>query len=352
LSQTTLLLWLTTFSLILVACTDSELLHLLSNSSLLSNIDALNISDIINENLNIDNDIDLPNLNSVFDVNCMYSSRPTLDISSWPNFPNSFAIRNINARSLNANFDKIKLLLSNCNNKPDIITILETWLHSTHPLQLYALDNYNFLSVPRNNRKHGGGVAVYINSLLSYNIISSSVHNAANNPCELCAIEIVNKNSQNIIIVNIYKPPDSETPAFTDFISDFIDSLNIRKKHLFITGDFNIDFLSYHSRAITSKFMDQMFTHGLLPSITYPTRITVNSASIIDNIFTNVLSTDNYSKIIFHGISDHLPIYYNCNLSKKKCPLPKLPTLLIKEYFLLSILTCLLISLLIQTGTL
>jgi len=297
------------------SCTDNELLHLLSNSSVLSHIDALNISNIINDNLNIDNDIDLPNLNSIFDVNCNYSS--TLDISSWSSFPNSFSILNINARSLNTNFDQIKVLLSYFDNKPDIITVSETWLQSTTPLQPFALINYNIISVPRHNRKRGGGVAIYVNSLLSYNVISSSLPNSANNPCEICAIEIVNDNSQNIIIVNIYKPPDSDIPTFIDFISDFIDCLNIRKKHLFITGDFNIDLLSYHSRATTSKFMDQMFTHGLFPSITYPTRITSNSASIIDNIFTNVLSTDHYSKIIFHDISDHLPIYYNCNLSKK-----------------------------------
>ena len=47
----------------------------------------------------------------------------------------------------------------------------------------------------------------------------------------------------------------------------------------------------------------------LFPLITKPTRITANSATLIDNIFTNHLTADICNGIIINDISDHLPIF-------------------------------------------
>ena len=45
-----------------------------------------------------------------------------------------------------------------------------------------------------------------------------------------------------------------------------------------------------------------------LPVITQPTRITLNTATLIDNFFTNRISKIIDSAIIVEDISDHLPI--------------------------------------------
>ena len=45
------------------------------------------------------------------------------------------------------------------------------------------------------------------------------------------------------------------------------------------------------------------------PLITRPTRITSNTATLIDNIFTNNLDTYSFSGLLFTDISDHLPIF-------------------------------------------
>ena len=47
----------------------------------------------------------------------------------------------------------------------------------------------------------------------------------------------------------------------------------------------------------------------LLPTITKPTRITRNTATLIDNIFTNEMSNDFISGILFCDLSDHLPTF-------------------------------------------
>ena len=59
----------------------------------------------------------------------------------------------------------------------------------------------------------------------------------------------------------------------------------------------------------TNYFIDQLYSHGLQPLITRPTRITRDTKTLIDNIFTTDLNSHKQSGIIINDISDHLPIY-------------------------------------------
>ena len=59
----------------------------------------------------------------------------------------------------------------------------------------------------------------------------------------------------------------------------------------------------------TQKFLDLLLANELLPTITRPTRITQQSATLIDNIFTSEILQRNFdSVLIIIGMSDHLPI--------------------------------------------
>ena len=54
-------------------------------------------------------------------------------------------------------------------------------------------------------------------------------------------------------------------------------------------GDFSLHFLRHKQHTITGEFVERMFSHPpALPKITKPTRITSNTTSLIDNIFTDV----------------------------------------------------------------
>ena len=77
-------------------------------------------------------------------------------------------------------------------------------------------------------------------------------------------------------------------------------------------GDYNINLLNVESHSLTADFNDLMYSHGLIPLITRPTRVTENSATLIDNIFTNkILNTQEESVqgILVTDISDHYPIF-------------------------------------------
>ena len=77
-------------------------------------------------------------------------------------------------------------------------------------------------------------------------------------------------------------------------------------------GDFNIDVSttglrnSVHARSL----IDISSSYFFRPIIDKPTRVTLNSASVIDNIFSNSVNGNfNYGGIITTDISDHYPVF-------------------------------------------
>ena len=65
-----------------------------------------------------------------------------------------------------------------------------------------------------------------------------------------------------------------------------------------------------------ANFFDMMTSISLLPNITFPTRITRTTATIIDNILSNSLEDTVVSGIISNkSISDHQIIYTCFNLT-------------------------------------
>ena len=71
-------------------------------------------------------------------------------------------------------------------------------------------------------------------------------------------------------------------------------------------GDFNINLLNYESNESVADFLDTMCTHGFLPCISRPTRLTLHSKTLTDKIFYNGISNDIHSGNILTNISDHL----------------------------------------------
>ena len=58
----------------------------------------------------------------------------------------------------------------------------------------------------------------------------------------------------------------------------------------------------------TQDFKEYLFSHAFLPLISNLTRLTSYSATLIDNIFTNHLSTHVFTGIVLNDLSGHFPI--------------------------------------------
>ena len=94
---------------------------------------------------------------------------------------------------------------------------------------------------------------------------------------------------------------------FNDYyVNNLFDKLSKESKTVFLFGDFNIDLLNNDQRSFTNEFLDSLSSHILLPHIVQPTRIRNNSKTLIDNIYSNVISPNNILGKIIATILDHL----------------------------------------------
>lgn len=52
-----------------------------------------------------------------------------------------------------------------------------------------------------------------------------------------------------------------------------------------------------------------MYSNSLFPVIIKPSRITTDTATLIDNIFTNKIDSKIVGGLLINDISDHLPVF-------------------------------------------
>ena len=92
-----------------------------------------------------------------------------------------------------------------------------------------------------------------------------------------------------------------------------LSKINKKNKEVYITGDFNIDFLKYEIVPKYKDFYNMMASNGYLPQITMATRLTDTTMSIIDNIYTNTFTEDIFGGNIILQVADHLLQFISVN---------------------------------------
>ena len=84
------------------------------------------------------------------------------------------------------------------------------------------------------------------------------------------------------------------------------------KKHVYITGDFNVNMLSHIKSSLDRQDFKNIFSLIFFsPLIIKSTRVTDHSATLIDNIYCNIpeVSTQCNVCILKLSISDHYVIW-------------------------------------------
>ena len=81
----------------------------------------------------------------------------------------------------------------------------------------------------------------------------------------------------------MYRPPDSKI-EFNDRFEDFIDVVSNENKDFFLLGDFNRNLLNHKIDRDWGNFTSSL---GLTQLISEPTRVTQESKTLIDQIYTN-----------------------------------------------------------------
>ena len=131
--------------------------------------------------------------------------------------------------------------------------------------------------------------------------------NASTDHYETVWVEIENTKDENILIFCAYRHPSYDPEAFTDYMQELLSNSSVTNKQVYILGYFNIDLLNYDSHISTGNFVSLFLSQHFLPYIVHPTRVSDQSATIINNIFSNACNFDTISGNILTQISDHFP---------------------------------------------
>ena len=234
---------------------------------------------------------------------------------------NTFSMIHLNIRSMKKNLSNFEAYLKLLEHKFRIVAISETWLQDAN-CNLYDLQGYDIFENHR-TEKIGGGVAIFIDSKL---VCKRRNDLDFFNPyCESLFLEIdkdIAQMNRNIIIGVIYRVPNSDVSYFLESINSVLTCIRKENKLCYLLGDYNLDLLHSEDHGNTGDFLDLLSSHSFLPLINRPTRVTPDSATIIDNIFTNNINTfDECMQGIFvTDISDHYPIFHlNFSYQNKNC---------------------------------
>src|SRR6218665_2729063 len=105
------------------------------------------------------------------------------------------------------------------------------------------------------------------------------------------------------------KPPNVDLPSFNNAFGNLLAVLVSERKPCYLLGDFNLNLLKAEAHQETENFLNLLYMHCFYPLIDKPTRITPETSTLIDNIFTNVHpSCIQNASIWITDILDHLPV--------------------------------------------
>jgi hypothetical protein len=276
---------------------------------------------------NQSNNDDEPSLDSPYNSNsiaCTYMDE-NLFSSTYSNNCD-LSILTLNIQSLPSKFTEFHEWISSLqrsNAEPDIICLQEIWQFPDH--SLFNLPGYSEIIFKlRRNSVQGGGIGIYVKSGLKF-IIKPQLSIFVDRVFESIFIEIQPATSPNFIVGSVYRPGNNplltateQFAQFSDLFSNLCNELSSLSLNSYICGDINLDVLQFNSNTNVNDYVNLVFSYGFIQAVTYPTRISNNSATLIDHVLTNAISNSLESVIITTKISDHFPIIHFRKNSKFK----------------------------------
>ena len=230
----------------------------------------------------------------------------------------------LNIRSIPLHFTELLCYLDSLNIEFKLIALSETALNDTHTD--FKMPNYNCEIDVRPKRK-GGGVSLYIHSALQYKLRRDLQLCGDANSVFIEIYKTTTNTKHNIICGCVYRPPSMSLNIFNDMMTTSFNKMQHENKYLYITGDFNVNTLFNVKGGLSTQQFKNIFSSNFcFPFINKPTRVTDHSASLIDNIYSNIPSQNCFSGILKTSISDHYGIFCidnDCNLNNDKVQIVK-----------------------------
>jgi exonuclease III len=236
----------------------------------------------------------------LLDSSCLLNSDVVDNCSDVFFLKKGLQIFHLNIHYLYPKIDDIKLLLhQHCNI--DIMCFCETFLDSHILDSVLHIDGFNFYR--RDRESHGGGILIYFDTNLSIN----RRHDLESSAIESIWFELKYPNSKPILFCYIYRPPSSKADWLTDF-TNCLEQFETENKECIVFGDFNFDLLK--DSGYPKAWADHMLSFNFTQLVTKPTRVSANSKTLIDHVFTNRPQNITETNIPSYSVSDHYPICF------------------------------------------
>jgi exonuclease III len=124
-----------------------------------------------------------------------------------------------------------------------------------------------------------GGVCIFLQEDLNFTTINLQKYCKERN-IEIVAIQL-KLNGNKVIILSIYRAPVRDY----DYFLNKVDLLHRHNTEFILCGDININYLECNNRKV--NLIEMLNTYNLKDTVYFLTRITKNSATLIDNIFVD-----------------------------------------------------------------
>lgn len=218
----------------------------------------------------------------------------------------------LNVQSLNA--QTIELLEMDINIYHDIKFLCLTETHSKiDSIKMKQINGFSLSSFFCRNVYEKGGVAIY--SKLNLNVHKINLDRyCIDKHFEICAISYKDScRNSTTIILTCYRSPTGDIKIFLTNIASVLEDLYKPNINIILCGDFNLD-SSTHSKHRTdfNCLKNILLTFNLHPVVGWPTRVTINTSTTIDNIFSNILD-NSLACVVDNVISDHRTILLELN---------------------------------------
>ena len=127
--------------------------------------------------------------------------------------------------------------------------------------------------------------------------------------CENLWIEINHPDKRAIVIGVVYRHPQHDHNEFQEAFQENIFKINKNKKVCYACGDYNINLLQCDADRKIASYLNSVISSGSFCLIDKPTRLGESSATLLDQLYTNNLTTPIARGILESDISDHLPTF-------------------------------------------
>ncbi len=231
--------------------------------------------------------------------------------------PKGMKIGAWNLRSIRNKFEELKLIMLQ-PDELDILCVTESHLKKEDKDADYEIKAeekspplYNMLRRDRTNQDGGGGIIMYIRSEIPHFRREDLEQKQDYDDIECVWAEIKYPNSPGILVCAVYRAPDYSLNMFMERFEPIMETAFMENKELIVLGDFNMDYTNGFDDHQGWKLFIESFS--LYQMINTPTRVTEESATIIDHIYTTEPSNIAAVMVPVIGTSDHYPVCYTRN---------------------------------------